>query len=298
MAAVSCGTAPAGTTGGPAATAGPPCPTSPIPIVVTVDQWGDIVRELAGACGAVTTIVEGSSADPHGYEPTPADQASLSDARLVVMNGAGYDTWAAKAVEARSPRPAVIDAADVVGRHEGDNPHLWYSPAFLDQISAAISAELDDLEPGDATYFADRAAAWKRTLEPYHREIDAIRQADGGRTFAATESVFDDMAEAVGLRNLTPSGFAAAAAAGSEPSPGDINEFQELLRGGQVDVLIFNTQTEGSVPSQLRSAAEGAGVPVVEVTETVAPGAPSFVDWQVDQLRRLGSALAATPASR
>jgi zinc/manganese transport system substrate-binding protein len=45
------------------------------------------------------------------------------------------------------------------------------------------------------------------------------------------------------------------------------------------------------VPQQLRSAAESAGVPVVNVTETVAPGAESFEAWQVDQLTALAEAL-------
>lgn len=56
-------------------------------------------------------------------------------------------------------------------------------------------------------------------------------------------------------------------------------------------MLIFNTQTEGSVPAQLRAAAEAAGIPVVNVTETVAPGSDSFEAWQVDQLTALAEAL-------
>jgi zinc/manganese transport system substrate-binding protein len=48
------------------------------------------------------------------------------------------------------------------------------------------------------------------------------------------------------------------------------------------------------VPDQIRSAAEQAGVPVVEVTETVPPGAESFEDWQVDQLTSLAKALGVT----
>jgi zinc/manganese transport system substrate-binding protein len=54
---------------------------------------------------------------------------------------------------------------------------------------------------------------------------------------------------------------------------------------------VVNTQTEGSTAGQLRSAADAAGVPVVEVTETVAPGQPSFVAWQAGQLEALDRAL-------
>jgi zinc/manganese transport system substrate-binding protein len=56
-------------------------------------------------------------------------------------------------------------------------------------------------------------------------------------------------------------------------------------------VLIYNTQTQGAVPEKIRAAAKEAGVPTVNVTETVAPGAVSFQSWQVDQLDRLAKAL-------
>ena len=59
-----------------------------------------------------------------------------------------------------------------------------------------------------------------------------------------------------------------------------------------MDVLIYNTQTEGSIPEQIRATAEGASVPVVEVTETVPESAASFARWQVDQLESLAQALA------
>lgn len=56
-------------------------------------------------------------------------------------------------------------------------------------------------------------------------------------------------------------------------------------------MLIYNTQTEGSVPEQIRSAAEAAGVPIVDVTETVPPGQTSFEGWQDGQLTALAKAL-------
>jgi zinc/manganese transport system substrate-binding protein len=59
-------------------------------------------------------------------------------------------------------------------------------------------------------------------------------------------------------------------------------------------VLIYNIQTEGSVPEEIRAAAEQAGVPVVEVTETLPSDAGTFQDWQVAQLDSLAKALGVT----
>ena len=49
-------------------------------------------------------------------------------------------------------------------------------------------------------------------MKPYDAAIDAIKAARPGKTYAATEGVFDDMAAAVGLQNRTPQGYQAAGA--------------------------------------------------------------------------------------
>ncbi len=104
-------------------------------MVVSVGQWGDIVGDLAGACGKVTTIISGTSVDPHDYEPTPSDLAAFTDADLVVVNGLGYDAWASRAVDAAGCEAAVVDAGEVVGKSKGDNPHLWYGPDFVSAVA-------------------------------------------------------------------------------------------------------------------------------------------------------------------
>ncbi|MEO6822920.1 MAG: zinc ABC transporter substrate-binding protein, partial [Candidatus Nanopelagicales bacterium] len=104
------------------------CQGQAVPVVVSVDQWGDITSSLGGECAQVTTILASSSVDPHTYEPTTGDLAEFTGAMLVVINGAGYDTWASKAVATVSPAPAVVDGGAVVGVGPGANPHLWYNP--------------------------------------------------------------------------------------------------------------------------------------------------------------------------
>ena len=267
------------------------CPTRAVDVVVTVDQWGDIVEQLGGACADVSTIIEGSSGDPHDYEPTPGDINRFGDAHIVVLNGVGYDSWATKAVDALRTRPEVVDAGEVTGRAEGDNPHLWYGPDFVHTVAGAIGTALKGVAPAAAGYFEERAATWATTIQSYDEAVAALRAEADDKTYAATESVFDYMATAVGLHDATPPGYRNAAANESEPAPGDIDTFRKALAAREIDVLIFNTQTEGAVPDQLRAAAKAAQVPVVEVTETVKPGAKGFVDWQVGQLQALAAAL-------
>jgi zinc/manganese transport system substrate-binding protein len=188
-------------------------------------------------------------------------------------------------------KPPVVDGGDVIGLADGDNPHIWYGPAYLTKVADAVSAALERVRPQAASEFRAQRAAFAAELEPYSDAIATIRASANGKRYAATEGVFDHMAAAVGLADVTPKGYRKAAANESEPAPGDIDAFHKVLAAKRVDVLIDNTQTEGAIPEQIRRAAESAGVPVVDITESPPPGVTGFVEWQVDQLRRLSAAL-------
>lgn len=295
------------------------CPGDVVDVVASVGQWGRIVEEVGGDCVNVTTVVASAAVDPHDFEPSVADVAAFSDAQLVVVNGSGYDNWAITAAANADEPPEVIRASEVIGvetpedddgghedegheaeesgehaGHDGADPHLWYEPDAVAAVSASVSESLADTSPEAADYFAERRTAWTAELDEYFAAIDELHAAAEGRTYAATESVFDRMAAAVGLTDATPEGYRRAASNESDPAPGDLTDFEEALAEGSVDVLVYNTQTSGSIPEQLRAAAEDADVPVVEVTESPPDPDGSFLTWQLDQLEALSDALDGT----
>lgn len=274
------------TTGSPA----PPCPVDPVSVAVTVNQWADIAQSLGGACARTTAIITSSSVDPHSYEPTPRDVSTFTNAELVVENGAGYDDWAGRALATTRTAPAVVDAAAAAGVHLGENPHVFYSPTSVALAADAITAQLTRLRPAASSYFTAAHTAWKASLKPFDDELARVRAASSGRTFEATESVADGLAEAAGLTDVTPAGYRDLSE-GDEPTPGDISAFGSALRSGHADVLFYNTQTQGAVPQQLRVIAEQSGRPVIEVTETVPEQFPSYQAWQLSVLRQMAGAL-------
>jgi zinc/manganese transport system substrate-binding protein len=180
----------------------------------------------------------------------------------------------------------------VVGLHTGDNPHIWYSPQYVRDVSAAITAALERLAPKASAYFESRQTEWQASMRPYDTAVAQAKVVATGRSYGATEPVFDFMAEALGMVRATPKGYQRAAANGSDPSPGDIAAFEHALRDGSMQLLVFNTQTEGPTPEQIRNVAKDArNVPILSVTETVPPGSHGFVSWQVDQLHALTAEL-------
>lgn len=269
------------------------CPVQPINVVATTNVWGNIVNQLAGPCASVTTVITSPNSDPHEFQPDSATSASYAEAKLVVENGLGYDAWSDKIVASLgSDAPAVLDLGQRIGLKVGDNPHIWYSPEFVQRSADAITESLKQQLPQGANEFTAAASAFTAALAPYLSEVEAIKNKYANSEIGATESVFSYMAQATSLNLTTPPGFMSAIANGSEPSSQDVATFTTQLTNGTDKVLVYNSQTEGGLPTQLRATAQGAGVPVVTITETLAPAGATFQSWQTAQLQELDAALA------
>lgn len=143
------------------------------------------------------------------------------------------------------PNATVVDAGQVTNTPEGANPHLWYSPSAVTAVADAVTAALTTLAPDAATYFTDQRSAFTTTLKPYDEIRAPIKASAPGKPYAATEGVFDYLAQAVGLVNETPQGYRNASANQSDPSPADLEAFRTALAARQFAVLVYDTQTQG-----------------------------------------------------
>jgi zinc/manganese transport system substrate-binding protein len=268
-------------------------PGAPIVVAASIDTWGSILAQLGGTRVRASSIITSPATDPHDYEPTPADARLIADAAVFVYNGVGYDSWAERAVRA-DPEPTrqVIDIGRLTGTPTDGNPHRWYDPADVNAVADAITAALRRADPADAGYFDSRHASWTGAATAGYRQLlSNIRGRYAGTPVGASESVFAPLAQALGLDLLTPAGLLRAVSEGTDPSAADKAVVDRQLDRKQVKVFVYNSQNSTPDVSAQVSAARRAGIPVVEVTETLTPPGASFQDWQSTQLRRLESAL-------
>lgn len=267
---------------------------APLRIVAAENFWGSIAGQLGGTKASVTSVISRPGIDPHDYEPTARDARAFATAQMVVVNGVGYDAWAQQLLSANPVgRRLVVKVGDLVGARAGANPHRWYSPADVEQVIAAVTTDLQKLDPNDAAYFsAQRQRLESQGLAGYHRLISEIKTKYAGTRVGASESIFALMAPALSLDLRTPPGFLKAISEGAEPSAGDKSRADEQIRTRGIKVYIYNAQnTTSDVRSQIE-AARHHGIPVATITETLTPAGASFQQWQTQQLGQLAAALA------
>jgi zinc/manganese transport system substrate-binding protein len=247
----------------------------------------------------VTSVVTDPNADPHNYETSSADAREFADADYVVLNGAGYDAWAARLIRGNaSLKRKVLTIADLLGKREGDNPHFWYDPDYVTKVADQVTADLKSIDPSDTAYFDAQRSAFGTAMRPSHARLDAIKGKFAGTPVASTETIFVYLADYLGLTVLSPTEFMNAVAEGNDPPAPSVAAFQDLLSKRQAKVLVYNKQTSSEVTTNLEKLATNQGIPVIGVTETIQPPDTTYEEWLGAELIDLQNALNAQALTR
>lgn len=263
-----------------------------IHVVAAENFWGSLITQLGGTRVSVTSIVSDPNADPHEYESNTGGAIAIANAQLVIINGAGYDTWAQQLIaSSNTPHQVVLNVQELVNQTVDANPHFWYSPTYVNETVKAMYQDLVSIDPSHASYYTQQYDALKASLAEYNGRIAEIKQQFGGVKVASTESIFVYLANAVGLDVVSPPAFMEAVAEGNDPPAQSIVQFDQLITNGTVKVQVYNEQTVTPLTQSTEALASQHNIPIVPVTETIQPPDVSFQVWMNAQLIILQNAL-------
>lgn len=261
-----------------------------IKVAASVNQWGTVAKALGGDNVNVTSIINSTNVDAHDYEPTTSDIAKLQKAQVIIVNGAGYDAWAVKAAQAANA--TIVNAAEVGGVNDGENPHVWFSADVRKAVAQAITEAYEQADAAKKNDFDKMNDQWTAEENNVESKIAEVKQKTDGLAYAATESVASYLAEDMGLADATPSGYARATANESEPTPTDIKQFTDALKAGEIKLLVVNTQEESELTGKITDAAKSVEVPMVELTEQMPEQYDSLTAWMEGLVDAFSQAIA------
>ncbi|PVY98015.1 metal ABC transporter solute-binding protein, Zn/Mn family [Actinomycetospora cinnamomea] len=275
----------------PSGDAAPPART--LNVVASTNVWGDIASRIAGQTAQVRSIITDPNTDPHSYEATPADAAAIGQADLIVYNGGHYDEWVERALDATpGAREKAIEAFALRPDQAEENEHVWFDPATVNAFARQVADRLGQVDPGQAQGLTQRANEFTGQVDQINQQLAAIGQARPGLRGLSSEPVPFYLERAAGITDVTPPEFAEAIEEETDPPAAAVAETNQLLTSRAVDVLFFNPQTESPVTVNLRTLANQATIPVVEVGETL-PAGRDYVGWLTDLRSRIASAVGA-----
>jgi zinc/manganese transport system substrate-binding protein len=267
-----------------------PALADPVKVVAAENFYGDLASQIGGANVAVTSILSNPDDDPHLFEASPDTAKALTDAKVVIVNGVDYDPWMEKLLSAhKAPDRKEIIVARVVGRKAGDNPHLWYDPAYMKAAAKALVADLIAVDPAHKADYEQGQAKLLESLKPLDDKIAELKKKYAGQPVTLSEPVFGYQAELIGLK-VRNEKFALAVMNNAEPTASEVAGFENDLKGHKVKAMMYNAQASEPAVQRLVQMAKDNNIPVVGVSETEPPKS-TYQEWMLGQLNALDKAL-------
>jgi zinc/manganese transport system substrate-binding protein len=266
-------------------------------VVATFSILADLVKNVGGDRVAVKSLV-GPNGDAHVYQPTPNDAKTVSDAKLVFVNGLGFEGWMARLVKASGTKAAMITATKGVkprkmeegGQTEAD-PHAWQSVPNAKVYVTNIYDALAAADPaGKATYAANTAAYLARldALDVQVRAAVAAIPAER-RKIITTHDAFGYFGAAYGVAFIAPQGVSTE----SEVSARDVAKIITQIRKQKIPAVFLENVTDERL---LRRIGEESGARVGgtlysdALTDEKGP-APTYIDMMRHNVKQLAEAL-------
>jgi zinc transport system substrate-binding protein len=198
-------------------------------------------QEIGGENLAVINLTP-SGAEPHDFEPGTRDVAAIENSRLLLINGAGFESWAQRLQGQLSNREVLIlPVAEGLAKPEGDtariDPHVWLDPVLAQEEVQRIAAALIEIDPANRQEYEANASDLRERLADLDQEFRAglaqCRQAN----IVTSHAAFGHLAARYGLKQISAAGLLPEA----EPTPQDLAAVVDFVRENQVKYIFFET---------------------------------------------------------
>lgn len=241
--------------------------TSDRPIVVSTSTiLNDWTAEVGGDEIELIGILK-PGADPHIYEPVPADSIAFEKADLILYNGYNLEPGLIRMMNAAGINAEKLAVGEVVEplqlqlhNQSVPDPHVWGSAENAIAMVNAIQAALSELSPDDAALFAENADQLTADLETLHQwigsQIETIPPAQ--RKLITTHDAFQYYAAAY---QLEVPGTLIGISTEEQPSAQTLQTLVDSIRQLRVPAIFAETTIN---PRLISTVAEEAGVKLAE----------------------------------
>jgi zinc/manganese transport system substrate-binding protein len=273
---------------------GPARATERIDVVASFSILADMARNVGGDLVDVTALV-GPDGDAHVYAPTPADAKKVAAARLLVVNGLGFEGWMPRLLQASGSKAQIAVATrGITPRKLGghDDPHAWQSVANAKIYVGNIRDALVAAAPDDAAIFKTNAEAYLAKLDALEREVrEAVAKIPlVRRKVISTHGAFGYFADAYGIAFIAPLGVSTD----SEPSARDIAAIISQIRAERIPAVFLENISDPRLIDRI-AAETGAKVGGTLYSDSLTGEkgqVPTYIDMVRHNIKALTSALA------
>ena len=254
----------------------------------------DIARHVAGDRLTVESLLP-VGIDPHSYEATPSDVAKLSESRLLIINGAGYEHFLEPLLQNAGGNIEVIEASAGIspGSEAQDvDPHLWLDPNNVITYVENIREGLTHFDPDGTAVYQSNADAYVKQLNDLDTWIkEQVSQIPAEKRLLVTNhEALGYFAERYGFTIV--GAVLPSVSSDASTSAGQMANLIDLIKSSGTPAIFLDEVENPSLAEQI-SAETGVRVVSDLHLESLTEGAPAatYIDMMKHNVSEIVNAL-------
>ena len=247
----------------------------------------DFVNKIGGEKVNVTNLTQTGSA--HGFEPSIEDMKKIVDSDLLVVNGAGFETWVEK-VKENNPELNILEASSdidlIEGNHDHDHdheeahddhdhdheeehdnhdhdheghshgefdPHIWLSLDNAKEMIETIKDKLVELDSDNKDFYEDNYNKYKSELESLDEKYENAFKKYEGRSFVVPHEAFAYLVEDYNIKQIGIEGINSD----TEPTLTRLGEIIDIMKDNNISTVFYEYGRSDKVANSIASEISG-----------------------------------------
>lgn len=255
-------------------------------------------KEIGGDKAEVINLTK-TGGEPHDFEPSTKDIATIEKSRLLVVNGAFFENWLDKfSNELSDNQVEVLEVAENLANlksAENNNQevdaHVWLDPFLAQTEVLLISAKLQEIDPANAVFYQEKSKQLVKNLSELDDEFRAGLNNCQKNKIITSHAAFAYMAKRYGFEQIAIQGLNPD----EDPSPTKIVTATKLAKENDINYIFFETLVSPKI-SETIAKEVGAKTLVFNPIEGLSDGeeqsGKNYFSIQRENLANLRLALA------
>lgn len=238
-----------------------------VKIVASFFPIADLSEKIGGDKVEVKNLVKNGSA--HGFEPSVGDMKDIVGADVVIINGAGFESWVEK-VKQSNPNLPILDLSEGLDliKNDGDHdhnhdhddakvekdhdhdhddaehshnhgpndPHIWMSLDNLEKMSEKIYKKLSEIDSSNEKFY-------KQNLDKVEKKIDELEnkyknkfEKHKGKSIIVPHEAFAYLVKELEINQIGLEGINSD----SEPTITKIAEVSEIMKKKNISTVFYD----------------------------------------------------------
>jgi zinc transport system substrate-binding protein len=193
-----------------------------------------------------TVNITPAGAEPHDYEPTPKDIATIDNSKLIVLNGAGLEAWGDKITpDLNANHISVVKATFGItllnnpdaeeAKNTPYDPHAWVNPITAKTEVENILLGFEKADPVNKDFYDANAAKLNQHLDQIDAEYKEGLSRCRQKSIVTSHAAFGYLAQQYGLTQVPIAGLSPDA----EPSAQQLAQIADYAKKNQIKYIFF-----------------------------------------------------------